>query len=52
MQAYENENGLYLKEPDQLPNDFQIVKAIINGEKSKLDGISVKFINDLIKIIL
>lgn len=42
MQAYENENGLYLKEPDQLPNDFQIVKAIINGEKSELDGISDK----------
>jgi len=40
MQAYENENGLYLKDPEQLPVDFEIVKAIINGEESKLDEIS------------
>ncbi|KRO00158.1 HAD superfamily hydrolase [Companilactobacillus kimchiensis] len=40
MQAYENDNGLYLKEPDQLPDDFEIVKAIINGNGNKLDDIS------------
>lgn len=40
MQAYENGHGLYLKEPDQLPRDFQIVKAIINGDETKLDAIS------------
>jgi len=40
MQAYENENGLYLKEPDQLPADFEIVKAIINGDEAKLDSIT------------
>jgi len=39
-QAFENENGLYLKEPDQLPDDFEITKAIINGEKTKLDEIT------------
>lgn len=40
MQAHENANGLYLKEPDELPADFQIVKAIINGSESELDEIS------------
>ncbi|MQS74865.1 HAD family phosphatase [Lactobacillus halodurans] len=40
MQAYENDNGLYFKEPDQLPNDFEIVKAIINGDEAQLDQIS------------
>jgi HAD-superfamily hydrolase, subfamily IIB len=40
MQAYENDNGLYLKEPDDLPSDFEIVKAIINGSEAKLDAIS------------
>lgn len=40
MQAFENDNGLYLKEPDQLPNDFEITKAIINGDEREIDGIS------------
>lgn len=40
MQAFENDNGLYLKEPDQLPADFEIVKAIINGNQKELDKIS------------
>lgn len=40
MQAYENANGLYLKEPDELPTDFQIVKAIINGSEDKLDAVT------------
>lgn len=40
MQAYENANGLYFKEPVDLPSNFQIAKAIINGNKEKLDGIS------------
>ncbi|GEO62932.1 Cof-type HAD-IIB family hydrolase [Companilactobacillus nantensis] len=40
MQAFENANGLYLKDPDDLPADFEIVKAIINGDESELDDIS------------
>lgn len=39
-QAFENDSGLYIKEPDDLPNDFQILKAIINGSKDELDNIS------------
>ena len=39
-QAFENDNGLYLKEPDQLPDDFEIVKAIINGNEKELDNIT------------
>ncbi|MFC6176109.1 Cof-type HAD-IIB family hydrolase [Companilactobacillus huachuanensis] len=40
MQAFENANGLYLKEPDDLPAEFKIVKAIINGSESELDDVS------------
>ncbi|AYE38097.1 HAD family phosphatase [Companilactobacillus zhachilii] len=40
MQAFENANGLYIKEPDDLPNNFEIVKAIINGSATELDEIS------------
>jgi len=39
-QAFENDNGLYLKEPDQLPDNFEIVKAIINGNEKELDNIT------------
>lgn len=39
-QAFENDNGLILKGPNQLPKDFEIVKAIINGDAAKLDSIS------------
>jgi len=39
-QAFENDNGLYLKEPDELPEDFEIVKAIINGNEKELDDIT------------
>ncbi|AKP66295.1 Cof-type HAD-IIB family hydrolase [Companilactobacillus ginsenosidimutans] len=39
-QAFENDGGLYIREPDQLPNDFEIVKAIINGNEAELDNIS------------
>lgn len=39
-QAYENNSGLYVREPDQLPDDFEILKAIINGEKTELDEVS------------
>ncbi|AUI71056.1 Cof-type HAD-IIB family hydrolase [Companilactobacillus alimentarius] len=39
-QAFENENGLYIREPEELPDDFEIVKAIINGEAKQLDEIS------------
>lgn len=40
MQAFENASGLYLKEPSDLPDDFEIVKAIINGSGTELDTIS------------
>lgn len=40
MQANENANGLFIKTPDQLPSNFEITKAIINGDKHKLDSIS------------
>lgn len=39
-QAFENDGGLYIREPDQLPDDFEIVKAIINGNEKELDDIS------------
>ncbi|WP_125707596.1 Cof-type HAD-IIB family hydrolase [Companilactobacillus zhongbaensis] len=39
-QAYENDSGLFIREPDELPDDFQILKAIINGNKDELDNIS------------
>lgn len=39
-QAFENDGGLYVREPDDLPNDFEIVKAIINGNEKELDEIS------------
>lgn len=40
MQAFENDNGLYLKEPNQLPDNFEITKAIINGDEKEIDSIS------------
>ncbi|WP_125770809.1 Cof-type HAD-IIB family hydrolase [Companilactobacillus furfuricola] len=39
-QAFENDSGLFIRESDQLPNDFKILKAIINGNKDELDQIS------------
>ncbi len=39
-QAFENDNGLYIREPDDMPKDFKIVKAIINGNEQELDNIS------------
>ncbi|GEO46022.1 Cof-type HAD-IIB family hydrolase [Companilactobacillus kimchii] len=39
-QAFENDNGLYIREPEELPDDFEIVKAIINGPEQQLDEIS------------
>ncbi|KAE9560246.1 Cof-type HAD-IIB family hydrolase [Companilactobacillus bobalius] len=39
-QAFENDNGLYIREPEELPADFEIVKAIINGPEQQLDEIS------------
>jgi len=40
LQAWENNKGLFIKTPDQLPNDFEITKAIINENKVKLDSIA------------
>lgn len=36
-QANENAHGLYIRTPDQLPDDFEIVKAIITGTKEEMD---------------
>lgn len=37
--AFENDNGLFLRRPDDLPNDFEITKAAINAEEDVLDKI-------------
>ncbi|GEO62931.1 Cof-type HAD-IIB family hydrolase [Companilactobacillus nantensis] len=42
LQAFENDNGLYLRKPNDLPSDFKIIKAIINGTKAELDNVSEK----------
>ncbi|MQS98579.1 Cof-type HAD-IIB family hydrolase [Companilactobacillus halodurans] len=36
-QAWENQAGIFVRTPDQLPADFEITKAAIIGEKSDLD---------------
>lgn len=46
LQAFENNKGLIIKSPDELPNDFEIVKAILNEDGSKLDAITPE-VNDL-----
>lgn len=38
VQAWENSAGILVREPDELPNDFEITKAAIVGEKETLDG--------------
>ncbi|MQS74874.1 HAD family phosphatase [Lactobacillus halodurans] len=40
LQAFENNKGLKIKTPDQLPKDFEIVKAILNEDGEKLDAIT------------
>lgn len=40
IQAFENDQGLFIRTPDQLPDDFEITKAIINESKEKLDSIT------------
>jgi len=40
LQAWENQKGLFIRTPDQLPNNFEITKAIINENKDKLDSIT------------
>lgn len=42
--AYENSRGLCIKEPEDLPADFEITKAVINGSEQRLDEIT-DFIN-------
>lgn len=39
IQAFENGKGLFIRTPDQLPENFEITKAIINENKIKLDSI-------------
>lgn len=38
--AFENNRGLYIKEPEELPNNFVITKAVINGNEQRLDEIT------------
>lgn len=40
IQAFENDKGLLIRQPDQLPADFEILKAIINEPKERLDQIT------------
>ena len=40
LQAFENNKGLIIKRPGELPNDFEIVKAILNEDGPKLDAIT------------
>lgn len=40
IQAFENDKGLLIRTPDQMPEDFEILKAIINESKAKLDQIT------------
>lgn len=42
--AFENSRGLYIKEPEELPIDFEITKAVINGNEQRLDDVT-EFIN-------
>lgn len=51
QQAWENHAGLLIREPDELPTDFQIAKAVFTGEGAQLDAaeprIRASFSNDL-----
>jgi len=46
--AFENNRGLYIKEPTELPDNFEITKAVINGNQERLDDIT-EFINKKFK---
>jgi len=37
IQAWENQSGILIRTPDELPADFEITKAAIVGEKEQLD---------------
>lgn len=37
IQAWENQAGIFIRQPDELDDDFEITKAAIVGEKSDLD---------------
>ncbi|MFC6182580.1 Cof-type HAD-IIB family hydrolase [Lactiplantibacillus daowaiensis] len=37
VQAWENNAGLLVRQPDELPTDFQITKGVFGGEKAALD---------------
>ena len=47
VQAWENNAGILIRRPDELPSDFSIVKAVFVGEKQELDhaepGVRTKF---------
>jgi len=42
--AFENNRGLCIKEPEELSRDFEITKAVINGNEQRLDDVT-EFIN-------
>lgn len=39
VQAWENQAGILVRQPDELPNDFQITKGAFVGNPAKLDQI-------------
>lgn len=51
VQAWENKAGLLVRDPDDLPNDFQIAKGVFVGEGPQLDAVEplvkTTFGNDL-----
>ncbi|AYE38314.1 HAD family phosphatase [Companilactobacillus zhachilii] len=43
--AFENNDGLHIRKPEDLSTNFEITKAVINGDETKLDEIT-NFIKD------
>ena len=39
VQAWENSAGVLIREPDELPKDDQVIKAVFGDEKDKLDQV-------------
>lgn len=38
--AFENDDGLHIRNPEEMPTDFEITKAVINGTEEKLNQIT------------
>lgn len=43
--AFENNDGLHIRDPEEMPSNFEITKAVINGNEEKLNRIT-SFIKD------